>query len=187
MPIEQQVKISDWTWSKAVKLAHDRLESRGLSKLSQPEYDYQDIGNIEQIESVGDQALANMLTRHLAWYSYATVELSDLKSSLTSLTELFEVELGEEMNNVAKTQDSKVVKDVLKGIAIQKNDKLTAMFRKRVELIQEINLLEGMVNGYLFVLRLVKRRPYGERLLEKLRVVGILRQLSLDKLPHYMI
>ena len=142
-----QKQISDWTWNESIKQAHKRLEQRGLKRMVQPTQDYQDLGDIEHIEDVGDHTLANMLTRHLAWYSYATVELAYSRAALSSLTELYEVELGEEMNNVAKTKDSRVVKDVLKGIAVQQSERLTMIYRKRLELIQDVNLLEGMVNG----------------------------------------
>lgn len=137
----------DWTWQKAVQLAEQRLIDRGLSKLSRPEYDYIELGSIDEVEGVGETALANIAWRHSAWYSYASVELAYSRSAFHALDEIYDTLLGEAMNKVAKTQDSKMVKDILKGIAIQTDEPLKRYFRKRIELQQEMNLLEGMVNG----------------------------------------
>lgn len=139
--------VSQWTWNSAIEKAHQRMADKGLSKLKTPSHPFRDLGSIENIESVNDDELANMLTRHLAWYSYATVELAYAKAAYNSLDEIFEAKLGEEMNRIARTQDSRLVKDILRGIAIQKSEDIKPFFRKRIELQQEMQLLEGTVKG----------------------------------------
>lgn len=136
-----------WTWNKAIEQAHERLEARGIKRLPQPIHAYRDLGEIERIENLGDDALANMLTRYLAWYSYVTVEFSYAKAAFNSFDEIYDVLLGEQMHNVSKTQDSRIVKDVLKSLAIQSNDVLKEHHRTRVELMQSMMLLEGMVKS----------------------------------------
>ena len=66
----------EWVWSDAVRKAQERLEKRGLTRLVKPQYNYLDLGEIENIEEIGDIMLANLITRHMSWYSFSTVELA---------------------------------------------------------------------------------------------------------------
>ena len=138
---------SDWTWKRSVDKAHGRLQERGLHRLPSPNYRYEDLGEINSIEEVSDVALANMMLRHQAWYSYATVELSYAKAAYASFEEIYEVLLGTEMNRISKTQEGRLVKDVLKSLAIKNNESLKDQHRRKVELLQDVQLLEGMVQG----------------------------------------
>ena len=138
---------SEWTWKKALDQAEARLKSRGIERLAQPEHEYKDLGTIEDIADVGDVHLANLLFRHQVWYSYVTVEMAYARASLASFDEIYDVFLGEAMHNTSKTQDSRVVKEVLKSISIQGNEPLKNWHRGKVEYMQSYTLLEGMVKS----------------------------------------
>ena len=88
-----------------------------------------------------------MLTRYLAWYSYVTAEYAYAKAAFNSFDEIYDVLLGEQMHLVSKTQDGRIVKDVLKSIAIQQHEVLKEHHRTRVELMQSMLMLEGMVKS----------------------------------------
>ena len=136
-----------WTWNDAVAKAQERLSNRGLDRLSKPSHEYKDLGAIEHIENLGDEALSNLYTRYMAWHSYATVEFAYTQAAYASIDEIYEVLLGEEMYSISQEQDTRVIKDVLKSLAIQSNEKLKMVFRRRNELAQEVTLLDGMVKG----------------------------------------
>lgn len=145
--VEQRADEEQWTWRKAVLLAEQRLAERGLTRFQQPQHEYRDLGEVEKIERVGAEALANMMTRHLAWYSYAMVELAYAKAGLHVLDEIYSVQLAEEMNALSKTQDTRILKDVLKGMAINQSEPLKRAVRRRMERQSEVELLEGTVKG----------------------------------------
>ena len=137
----------EYTWRRAVNAAHERLKGKGISRLAQPMHEYQDLGNIEAIDKVHDVALANMLTRHQAWYSYATTELAFSNAELYCLDEIYDVLIGEEMYKISLTKDGRPTKDVLKSLAIQGNEVLKYWHRRKMDLGQDVKLLEGMVSG----------------------------------------
>ena len=91
--------------------------------------------------------LAILLFRHQAWYSYATTELAYAKAALASFEEIYDVFLGKEMHDRAKTQDSRVVKDVLRALCIAENENLRSWQRGKVEYMQQHMILEGMVKS----------------------------------------
>lgn len=136
-----------WTWHESAIQAKRRLAERGFGKTPPPAHRYRDLGEIEAIEQLGDHALANMSTRHLAWYAYATEQLAEAKSEHASLNEMFEMMLGNEMARVAKTDTGRMVKDVLRGVAIDRSEDLKKVFRRHLELMQDVQLLEGAVKS----------------------------------------
>ena len=148
MATEVTTPSSDqWTWRRSLERAYERLEAKGIKRLPQPIYEYRDLGEIERVEQLGEEALANMMIRYLAWYSYVTVEYAYAKAAYSSFDEIYEVLLGETMHNISKTQDGRVVKDVLKSLAIQSNEQLKECHRVRVENMQMMQILEGMVKS----------------------------------------
>ena len=139
--------VQKWTWAKAVEAAEKRLEARGLQRFPRPSYEYKDLGEVENVERISEEALANMLSRHLSWYSYASVELAYAKAAYSGLDEIYEALLGEAMYTVAQEREGRPVKDVLKGLAIKEDERLNMFFKKRLEQQQDVQLLEGMVKG----------------------------------------
>ena len=137
----------EWTWKRSVEQAQQRLAARGLARLPQPIYQYQDLGEIESIESLNEVNLSNMMIRNSSWYSFATVELAYAKSEFSSFEEIYQVLLGEEMNDINQHREGRILKDVLQSLAVQGNEDLKAAFQKRVDMLQNMQLLEGMVKG----------------------------------------
>ena len=136
-----------WTWRAAVERAQQRLEERGLVRFSKPRTAYEELDDIEELESFNEVKIAGLLARYTAWYSYATVELAYARAAYTGLDEIYDVVMGQEMLTVSRTQDGKVVKDILKGVAVQNSPVLKRYHLKRVELQQDVTLLEGFVKG----------------------------------------
>ena len=136
-----------FTWQFAVAEAIRRVGERGLQRIQQPIHRYTDLGEIDNIEFLSDDVLANMLIRYNAWYSYATSELAFAKASLQSLNEMWEVLVAEGMVDYSKTSEVKLTKDVLRGMAIRSNTTLDAYFKERVLRMEEATILEGMVKS----------------------------------------
>ena len=138
---------SEWTWRRALEQAYERLSERGIQRMPRPSHEYKDLGEVEEVERLGDVALANMMVRTQSWYSYATSELAYAKAAQAGFDEIYEVVLGTQMNRVSKTSDSRIVKDVLKSLAIDGDENLKSHHRSRVEHLQMVMLLEGTVKS----------------------------------------
>ena len=136
-----------WGWRKVVTEARTKLEAQGFPMLPQPVNALDDLGFIEDVEAVNAIPLANMTVRHQAWFSYATTEYGVAHAEFKAFEEILEVKLGEEMHKLAKAEGSRVVKDVLKAMAIAGDEGLRNGFRKRVELEQRDRRLEALVKG----------------------------------------
>ena len=141
------MSMDQWTWRTALAQATQRLADRGLVRLNRPVHEYKDLGELEDIEKVTDLALANMLFRYQAWYSYASVELSYAEVELASFDEVFEVKVAAKMHIVAKTQEGRVLKDVLRSLAINSDEELKGGLRSKIEYEQSVGLLRGLVRG----------------------------------------
>ena len=138
---------AEWTWREAVREATARLDSKGLTIPKKPVSDYESLSDIVNLEGLSDQKLANLMGRCYAWYSYATVEMAYSKAKLISFDEIYEVMLGKEMHRLGRTQEGRVVKDVLRSMAIMQSDNLRACHRLRIELQLNCQMLEGLVRG----------------------------------------
>ena len=138
---------TSWGWRKVVDEARQRLVDRGFPILAKPQNNLDDLGFIEAVETVSPIALANMTMRHQAWFSYVTVEHAFARAELRALEEILDVMLGERMHEIGRTADGRVVKDVLRSLAIVGDDKLKMWFRRRIELEQNDRLLEGLTRG----------------------------------------
>ena len=137
----------EWVWSDAVRKAQERLEKRGLIRLPKPQYKYMDLGEIDNIEEIGDIMLANMMVRYLSWYSFSTVELAYAGATAAALDEMYSIKQSEVMDNISKNRDTKILKDVLKGMSVYKDDDLQILFQQKMEVDQVVRLLEGTVKG----------------------------------------
>lgn len=144
---EMKEQQTQFTWKTSVERAQERLRGRGIVRFPQPTYGYQELGEVEDIVKLGDKALATMTMRHQGWYSYVTVELAFARAALGALDEIYDVLLGEEMHKVALTKDGRIVKDVLKSLAIQGDELLKTWHQRRIDEVQDVQLLEGMVSG----------------------------------------
>ena len=140
-------EIAQWTWAGAVAQAKELLESRGIKRVSQPVADYGSIGQIEDIETLGDMALGNLHMKTMSWYAYATTELAFARAEFASFEEIFDLKVGKRMHDVSKEQDKREVQAILKSLAILGSEELTVLQRKRIELQVTAQLLEGMVRG----------------------------------------
>ena len=67
--------------------------------------------------------------------------------SVAALDEMYLVKQSEVMDNISKNRDTKILKDVLKGMAVYKDDALQILFQQKVEVDQVVKLLEGTVKG----------------------------------------
>ena len=145
--MNKETVAQDWTWKRSVEQAQQRLAAKGLTRLPQPVYQYQDLGEIESIERLNEVDLANMQVRNSAWYSYVAVELAYAKAAFSAFEEMYDVLLGVEMNNINKHREGRMLKDVLQSLAVQGNENLKKSFQKRLDMLQDVTLLEGMVKG----------------------------------------
>ncbi len=136
-----------WSWRKVVTDARTKLEAQGFPMLPQPVNALDGLGFIEDVEQVNAIALANMTVRHQAWFSYATTEYGVAHAELRAFEEILDVKLGEEMHKLAKQEGARVVKDVLKAMAIAGDEGIRNGFRRKVELEQRDRRLEGLVKG----------------------------------------
>ena len=136
-----------WTWSKSVEKAKERLEERGLYRVPQPIRNIGFLGEINEIDRITDIALANMLVHAYGWYQYATVELAYAKAEFYSFEEMYDMYVGNGMQETSKMYEGRVVKDILKSLAILGSEELTRAHQNRIELQQNHILLEGMVKN----------------------------------------
>lgn len=146
MTLENEDK-AQYTWRRSVEQAHERLVARGLKRFPEPVHAYDDLGEIENITELGDIKLADMAMRLNSWYSYSTVELAYKKAAYASLEEIYEVLVGEAMYQGSLTNNLRVVKDVLRSMSIQNSDTLRYWHRQKIDLMQDVQLLEGTVKG----------------------------------------
>ena len=136
-----------WDWKAAVDKARRDIVEQGFPTLGKPTTPLVELGAIEQVEGISSVQLSNMSIRHQAWYSYVTVEYAAAHAELRALEEVLEVKLGEQMYTLGKVQDGRVVKDVLRAVAISQSEELRALVRRKVELEQRDRLLEGLAKG----------------------------------------
>ncbi len=139
--------IQSWDWRGAVDRARNRLISEGWPVPTKPIGRVSDLIFPTDVESLTSIALGNLRLRYAGWYSYATASLSFAKAELTAFSEVFEAMLGQRMYKLSKTMDGRAVKDVLRGISLQKDDVLGAMFEQKLNLTQRVQTLEGLVSG----------------------------------------
>ena len=139
--------VEKWTWSKSIEKAKQRLEEKGLYRIPQPIRNIGFLGEISDIDRITDITLANMLTHAYGWSQYTTVALAYAKAEFYSFEEMYDMYVGSEMQETAKLYDTKVVKDVLKSLAIKGSEELMRAHQNRIELQQNYILLEGMTKS----------------------------------------
>ena len=144
---EKEPEVENWSWRRVTADARQRLIDKGYPLLPQPKSSLDELGYVEDVEALSGPALANMTVRHQAWYAYLTTQLAVVSAELTALEEILEVLLGERMHEIGQTMDKREVKDVLKALAIQRDDVIKGWFRRKMELVQDSVLLGGTVKG----------------------------------------
>ena len=136
-----------WAWGRAVAQAKERLAAKGIRPLPKPRHEYEDLGETIDIEELSDAGLANRQARTHAWHAYVTVEVAYAKAEFYSFDEVYDVFLGDEMYSQSRQHTGRVVKEMLKSLAILNNETLREYHRRRIELQLNMQLLDGMERG----------------------------------------
>lgn len=140
-------QIKSWDWRKAVNEARNRLVENKFPIPKKPTVGLGELEYPTDIESVNSIQLGNLMLRLTSWYAYATASLAFARAELTAFKEVYEAMLGQRMYYLSRTMDGRSVKDVLRSLALEKDDALGAMFQEKLELEQKVMSTEGLVES----------------------------------------
>ena len=122
-----------WRLGDALTAVSERLKSFNLPRMSVPqgmggEYEYP-----SNVRTLTSPELGTLQLRLTGWYSETMRLLGKEDSELGGLKAVFEQSLGVAMQKVARSSEKRIIKESLKAMAIDGDERLTRAHQRIVE------------------------------------------------------